>query len=435
MPLGSPRFPFVIRPPVLISISILLAFPGVVWAPCPPGPLLQEVANADPDYLAACTPTPTCPTPDAPVLVGTALAQEAVIRATVPDGFTPTRVLWQAERFVSPGVYQLLWTHESIAGISQGAGPYPVDFGAPGLATNATHHFRVTFCNADGCFCWSPRSAAVTTTGFDTTGPAPPPSPVVQKVEDRFQRPATNPKYSQMGVPGSRLGDGLGPDVVWKDYHEQVNIWNGSKIVTNPNAAYIPTNAIACYTPPAAHEHSYADARFGLPASAVDAKYNLDVRLRIHETNSVRGYAAKLVYGPLDAANEPKLKIYRLVGSIITPLASLTLPTATCGAPDPQNPCNCRPPLVPGSGSVWLRGEIEDSDPPVSPIVKATVAWESGSSLCNGAIETCPFVCEIQFTDSSTEGQDMANRTGASGVQAHERPILLYEFSSGHEEP
>lgn len=228
-------------------------------------PLPPEVAENDPAWQSVCYlvvdpdlgPPGFCPQADPPVVDLTFTdpiqAQEVVLSATVPANFAATSAYWSAEVVHSDGTRELLWEHVSTEG-SPFAGGQAVRFGAPGLVSESVHYFRVAFCDEVNCFCWSDRSAAVTSNPFSDSPVPLPGGPVEQIVEDTFHRPQTSPYLAP--------GDGLGPEEVWLGY-------DGPRILDlsldkngGETFAVLPEAKTAKWTKPADHSHNLAQIEF-----------------------------------------------------------------------------------------------------------------------------------------------------------------------------
>ena len=265
----------------LISLTILAALlaAGPAVAQCPgEQPLVSEIVNNDPAVLAACgglNQSGGCWEPSPPQ-AGSTLAQETTLTALalLPAGFTPTSVWWRAEHRLGPGNFVILWEYKSTENVPAQTGD-EVSFGAPGLVESAPHHFRVSYCDADGCLCWSNRSSIATTQDFSTLPPTSPMSTSFE-VEDNFRRLLTQPK-----VAG---GDGLGPDQVW-----MVDPVSNTRIGDDTDSAFLApganaNDAIALYArKEATGVHSFSEVLFrneGLSSGGVRQEYRFDVEAK-----------------------------------------------------------------------------------------------------------------------------------------------------------
>ena len=184
--------------------------------------LAEQPQDGNPAIECPPPPGPPCVEPSAPTLVSSALTEEVVVQATIPDGYAAVMAWWRVEEEVagSPVSY---YETKSTEVVTNKVGS-TVKIGLPGLRKGTRHFVQVGFCrNTIGypglrrCNCWSPALTIDTRSEFENSQPAGTPrSNVTLKVEDRFERPTTS---AQLTAPEGALGDGdgVGPKAVWED--------------------------------------------------------------------------------------------------------------------------------------------------------------------------------------------------------------------------
>ncbi len=339
------------------------------------------------------------------------------------------------------------------------AGGSLVSFGAPGLVENTNHQARVSFCDDkatpndtsdDECFCWS-SPVQFMTTAFEEAGPAPPqaPIPMLRKVQDRFDRPNTNPKCRSQNEQ-IQLGDGLGPPEVWADcvsgQSETVQILNGDAW-TDPSSRMYYTGQTATspnsYTQIQVRVDDYDTGSF---------RYNLQVGTRlVYRTISgmtdLTGYYLKLL-DDARGCTEPTMMLVRLPFEYNdakcegTPFPHrMTLPSNGCDPnadPNRSNKCDCAPPLHvednpgrPGySKPVWMRVEATDNTFLQLPQFTGAVAW--GNCPAGQPMSACQFYCAFPAPRVDIgDPQGMRNAIGRWGASFHEKNYAVGKFDAG----
>lgn len=428
-------------------------------AQCPGSePAFSAVVNEQPQLLQACrtlTPEGGCATPSPLVVdVSRTHAQEATLEAAVPSGFTATSSHWLLERWNGSN-WTHLWTHESIQGAPM-AGGSAVSFGAPGLVASTDHRARVSFCDDKGtetsaddeCFCWS-SPVSFTTTAFEEPGPAPPPAPMLRKVQDRFDRPNTNPKCRAQGDP-TPLGDGLGPPEVWADC---VPGQSETVRIVDRDAWTTPSSEMVYTRQWATHPDSYAQMQVRVDNYETGGfRYNLQVGTRLvyrqimPGVSALTGYYLKLVVDARDCAN-PTMMLVRLPAEHNaakcdgTPFPyRVTLPSNACDPnadPSRPNKCDCAPPLDVGdpdrsgySKPVWMRVEAWDVLGDSRPHFTGGIAW--GNCPTGEPMSTCQFYCAFPEPRLDTgDPQSMLSAIGTWGAYFHEKNYAVEVFDAG----
>lgn len=435
--------------PFSLLIALVAIAAGILpaRATCPGGPLYSEIANNYPQYLAACTGSPsTCPEATPPTIVASSQPQEVTLSTQIPTDMAVVVVRWQAQVY-NPATYtwDVLWEHASDETLPR-TGPFTLTYGAPGLKESATHAFRVAWCDANGCTCWSQRSTSVTTTGFTNVAPNAP-AATSYKVEDSFERPVTAFKCNSSG---SNYGDGLGPDAVWADC-QLGGTQPGPSIADNGHAAKFEPNSSATYeTRYAEHRHTFTEAKVRV-AEAVGSgiAYNFQVTARQHMAGApieVRSYNVKLLYKVRQCFTKPQLVIWRAdeYGQASCDASGNPILPGAILIPDTSNPtgkCTAMPPLDqvdPATGTsypVWLRLEVDDTnDVPPNPTLTATVAW--GNCPSGQGIDSCDYVCRATRMDTG-DPKDMSFLSGRQdrwGMGFHDKRYFVDLFRTGSEQ-
>lgn len=181
-----------------------------------------------------------------------ALTQELRLTATPqgPIGGYAHLVIWQQEwnesnTGLTPGI-----TIETSDVIERAvaAGTNAAEYRLTGLKTGAKYQHRVAWCRLTGtvktCNCFQDAGVFIDsdTNGIPdarpSTFPTPPlalPSGVVERAEDQFRAPSTDPKRNRV-TNALEGGDGLGP-TAWKDDlgAGAVNVGNGAHIALDSN--------------------------------------------------------------------------------------------------------------------------------------------------------------------------------------------------------
>ena len=319
-------------------------------------------------------------------------------------------VQWMVEHRTASGMIGKSW--EVKYALSSPASPNAqVSYGAPGLAVDTEHFFRVSFCNVnDFCTCWSPRSTGISTdSSYLGEKPDLPPYGV-QEVEDSFSRPASTAK--------SAGGAGLGPDEVWDE------MLGGSIVESGGNSyALFPPTAFAEYTGvKSTHQHNYAELEFSLN-DTTDTDYNVDIEARIIDAVTeigpdMKAYVVKLVKGQLGFSQSTLL-----IGRTTESPAELP-PGATIT-------CNPAPPLTDGNLSpVWLRIEVDDDETAGVPTVTGTAFWGCDETGCSGVCTNSRI--DTGIPDEDSDLKNVAN--GGWGFTTHHKFYRLYRFRSGGED-
>lgn len=427
----------------LLGGVLVLVVSAPAKAQCPSTqPQFSELVNQNPQYLQTCRQLDSgggCRRPDPPTVVaGSILAQEAVVQAVVPAGFTATSVSWMAlhRNSISDPVVQV-WEHTSKEGAPH-AGGATVRFGAPGLIELDENLFRVGFCDDKGtpstaddeCFCWSAESTPTSTPNF-TNGAPVPIATDAQEVEDEFQRPPTSPKNA---------GDGLGPTSAWADMSARVV--DTADADTEGDSAALAQGGAATRMRTSDHEHAYAEvlvrgSRIANPGDIIGAsQYNVDVFARsftvgVQPNTTGKGYYVKLARDPEFSDGDRALAIGRLDGTI-TYLHTQKLHQITG---QPNCPINGPLPLEeadPGDSTrskpVWVRIEVDDNTALTRARVTAYLAWNCTS----GGIETCGQVCKVGPVDdpeSFTRG--LYSKQGTYGFCSHHKTHFGDLFRAG----
>jgi len=252
--------------------------------------------------------------------------------------------------------WQDLWVVESRDAVTSAVaeGRSTAIFGASGFEPGLQYRFRVAWCKQGateiGCNCFADATGFLDENSDYVPDPqptlfpsAPVAAPLPTQVEDRFNRPETNPKRKRSdltsggandpwyGATGD-LGDGLGPSEIWgDDQGTMTGASNGSRIVApagSPAFAEIPDGTQMQYLPTLPYAHSYAEVQFrphctpehpNPPAdpncddpTLVPNNYRVDVRTRsIQSGGQGYSYSAQVLYEPdLDGTAEPDPKVF-----------------------------------------------------------------------------------------------------------------------------
>ena len=425
---------------VCLTAVCLVVVTGEAMALCPTDePLSAPEAEGDPYYAELCglndpsggVPLP-CPTPLPPQLeAGSVRAQGFTVTATVGGAISSAHAVWWRVEQVDPatGVPSELWTWRSVQGVPANGWPEGtvVRFGVPGLLENHDYHVRVAFESAGGAkTCWSSRSAPITTAALSTC-PAPP-SGMQLRVEEDFDRPATDPRF------GTPAGDGLGPGEVWSpsDAYSESKVWiaaDGISAKTDPSSAMI-------YEAQTERDSiSYAETEVRVDLGLEDGfQYNFQVQARIGQTDPATGstpsYAVKLVRGARQCSSA-SLLIFQLPDEYTVARCN-----ADGTAPDPLiggTVCEFEPPMTvedpdrPGvSLPVWLRIEIQ-RDADGLPVVVGKATWND----VDGTQRTCTASRSFTVPDNWCSAP-VECRWGAS---FHEMTYLVDAFCAGDGTP
>lgn len=429
---------------------------GSVLGQCPGSePLPPEVAENDPVWAELCIlPGGGCPVPDPPqqAIGWSAQPQQIVIQATVPSDYTATSAKWRVESLNASGLWETLYDHSSTQELGADGQYDPgevVKFAAVGLPPGSDHRFRVAFCNDSGCLCWSARSATIPTqpkTDFIVEAPDPPLDPMIQ---DRFNRPATDPKcqpdMDNDGTPDGPLGDGLGPEVVWDDCSEEIYQHHSMVIAPNQESARAtgPSRMMVYQAKVAEDSHSYAYAKVRVTNPNEDPsgfKYNLQIQARIAEDQSaaaIKSYAVKLIEN-VRGCTSPTLFVVRLPGEYDfagcengEPHSGLPADAATlCVDGPPLDEIDTNDPEG-RSKPVHMQIEVRDiqSAGVMVPKIIGTVGW--GNCPDDKGIEDCEFTCQVVRTDTDDPG-GMVGINGRWGMGFHEMgyDVLIFEAGS-----
>lgn len=420
---------------VAAGVAAGSAYPAYAQCPGPP-PAFSELANQDPEFLQLCyqlDPGGGCPVPDSsptPDASHPVLAQEAIIQATVPAGFTATSVVWSAT-FLDPvsGSAGTVWASHTTDDPTVDPPPYnsgdTVKFGATGLVPGADHRFRVSFCDANGCFCWSNQSDPVLAGAFAGGAPEPPAASTVRELEDTFRR--LNTSVANAG------GDGIGPQDVWLNNDMRI-VDDLDPATSVGGTAEMLQGGTAIRTRASDHEHAFAEmlvrgVRNNQGQIGTD-EYNVDLIVRSFESGpmQLKGYYLKLSRDPAVADGERALSVGRIEGVAGAPFFTLKLKDIN-PVQQPKCPINGPLPLeedeLDGSGNptgrskaVWLRFEIDDDPDLGEPILSGYVAW----GCTSGGIEDCDKVCKFEDEiDDQGSSKGLFGQKGRYGFCSHHK--------------
>ncbi len=364
-----------------------------------------------------------CPAPsNLTIVTNSERAQSAIIRTSYGAwDFYAVRI--QA----LDGNFNEIWQRRSIQG-RPAAGYWSsgseVEFGVPGLNPGATNYIRVAMeDSAGGVTCWS-NYKSVLTSSFAKSGPTLPAN-INLKVQDDYDRPATDPLFPASGLKG---GDGIGP----------VAVWTTSDSVSTSKPVVIASDGLGAKTSPSsfitynraeennAHSYVEAEVRVDRNATADPTKYNFQVQVRIGDPvpqTGVPSYAAKLVKG-YRGCSSAAILLFR------TPDEGIFAKCVGSGsnlAPDPNIGgaiCTSEPPLGTEDSNksgfsfpVWMRLEVDNTGEDDAPVLTAQAFWVSGSSF-----QQCTATAVIR-EDTGDPGQ-MKTERGKWGLSTDDGTVF-----------